>query len=56
MGRLLKYKKGVAADLFHLFVVSVEDDVTSRAEENAGMKIIIIIIIIIKTFFLVTVL
>ena len=52
MGRLLKYKKGLAADLFHLFVVSVEDDVTSRAEENAGMKIIIIK----KTFFLVTVL
>ena len=28
----------MAADLFYLFVVSVEDDVTSRAEENPGMK------------------
>ena len=28
----------MAADLFYLFVVPVEDDVTSRAEENPGMK------------------
>lgn len=28
----------MAADLFYLFVVSVEDDVTSRAEENPGKK------------------
>ena len=28
----------MAADLFYLLVVSVEDDVTSRAEENPGMK------------------
>jgi len=28
----------MAADLFYLFVVSVEDDVTSRAEENSGME------------------
>ena len=31
-------RKGMTADLFYLFVVSVEDDVTSRAEENPGMK------------------
>ena len=31
-------RKRMAADLFYSFVVSVEDDVTSRAEENPGMK------------------
>ena len=31
-------RKGMTVDLFYLFVVSVEDDVTSRAEENPGMK------------------